>query len=127
MANWHINTKGEVHPCRAKPGNCRFGGATGEENHFSSKEDAELSLAKKNLDYSALGTRKKRSTINIGKANTETLAAVETLVDKGLAVSSAKTLDALQPATGRYSEVDILEEDLKGLSLDVLKSKKRPF
>lgn len=127
MANWHINDKGEVHPCRARSGNCRFGGASGEENHFSSRESAELSLAKKDGEYSALGTRRKRAPLDIGKAKTETRVAVETLLDKGVAVNTTKTLDGLPLGVARHSQVDILEEDLKGISLDVLKGKQRPF
>jgi hypothetical protein len=37
---YHINKRGEVHECHAND-KCRFGGASGHSNHFSSREAAE--------------------------------------------------------------------------------------
>jgi len=127
LTKWHINDKGEVHPCKARPGNCRFGGQTGDKNHFSSKEGAELYLAKGNSGFSELGTRRKRVQIEIGAAKPETKAAVETLLERGVAVSATKSLDGLTAATpSRSSEVDILDDDLKGITLESVKAH-RPF
>lgn len=42
-------------------------------------------------------------------------------------MNTTKTLDGLPLGAARHSQVDILEEDLKGISLDVLKGKQRPF
>ncbi len=124
---WHINDKGEVHPCKARLGNCRFGGQTGDKNHFSSREGAELYLAKGNSGFSELGTKRKRVTVEIGAVKPETKAAVETLLDRGLAVSATSSLEGLTSATpSRSSEVDILEDDLEGISLESIKAR-RPF
>jgi len=38
---YHINELEEVKPCRAIKGKCPFGGETGQDNHFSSKKEAE--------------------------------------------------------------------------------------
>lgn len=43
---YHINNKGEVKPCRAKV-KCRFGGANGNENHFTSASEAEKYVQEK--------------------------------------------------------------------------------
>lgn len=127
MANWHINDKREVHPCRAGSGNCRFGGDSGEDNHFSSRESAELSLALKDEEFSALGTRRKRSSVDLKDARPETRSAVEGLLKRGVSVATTKTLDGLPLGDFTHSEVDILEEDLKGLSLESLRKSKLPF
>lgn len=47
MARYHINDRGEVRPCRAKPGNCRFGGASGTADHFESAAEARVAADKK--------------------------------------------------------------------------------
>lgn len=39
---YHINAKGVPAPCRAKKGNCPFGGEDGTENHFDTMEEAEF-------------------------------------------------------------------------------------
>jgi hypothetical protein len=46
-ARYHVNGLGEVGPCRARI-KCRFGGASGQENHFISRADAE-NFIQKNL------------------------------------------------------------------------------
>lgn len=125
MSNWHINNKGEVHPCRARPGHCRFGGTSGKENHFSSKEQAEKISAQSAGSFSILGTQRKR--INIGKANTDTIKAVSSLVERGVSVSSVATLDRLPLEAKEHSEVDILEDDIRGLSLQGVRRAGRPF
>lgn len=44
MAKYHINDQGEVHPCRASKKPCRFGGADGASNHYTSREAATAAL-----------------------------------------------------------------------------------
>ena len=45
MAKFHINKKGVPALCRAKDGNCPFGGG---EKHFDNKEQAQQFIDKKN-------------------------------------------------------------------------------
>lgn len=41
MAKIHVNTNsGDVGTCKATKGNCPFGGESGEENHYSTREEA---------------------------------------------------------------------------------------
>lgn len=63
MAKWHINGSGEVGRCTATKRRCPFGGASGEENHFSSREKAEEAAAARFETYSTLGgtTKKQRN------------------------------------------------------------------
>jgi hypothetical protein len=52
---YHINDKGEVHRCKARV-KCRFGGATGVENHYSSLAEAEVAAQKTLTDnYGSMG------------------------------------------------------------------------
>jgi len=39
---YHVNNNGEVGICRAKKGNCPYGGGNGTENHFDTKEEAQI-------------------------------------------------------------------------------------
>lgn len=59
---YHINDEDEVGVCSAKPGNCRFKNATGDERkHYTSKNDAMNALsAKLNKQY-PLSTHRKRA------------------------------------------------------------------
>lgn len=41
MTRYHINKNGVPSVCKAKPGNCPYGGQDGNENHFSNIEDAQ--------------------------------------------------------------------------------------
>lgn len=40
MSKFHINEHGFPTSCRAKKGNCPLGGVSGNENHFSTREEA---------------------------------------------------------------------------------------
>lgn len=42
---FHVNSNGEVGPCKAKV-RCRFGGESGVENHFDTAEDARAAVQK---------------------------------------------------------------------------------
>jgi len=82
MVKWHINDKGEVGRCSATKGNCPFGGATGLENHYSSREEAEKVTASSMEGFSNLGTAsKKRPTESF--QNTKT-SIRKSLVDFGI-------------------------------------------
>lgn len=52
MPKYHVNDDGVAGVCRASKRPCKFGGATGQENHFESKEEAvkagEAKIAKEN-------------------------------------------------------------------------------
>lgn len=45
MAKFHINSKGVPAPCKAKEGNCPFGG---EDLHYDNVEDAQVGANNKN-------------------------------------------------------------------------------
>lgn len=42
MGKFHINAQGVPAPCRATKGNCPFGGESGNEDHYDSKEEAQV-------------------------------------------------------------------------------------
>lgn len=46
MPMYHINKNGVPSVCKAKPGNCPYGGQDGNENHFSNIEDAQKAADK---------------------------------------------------------------------------------
>lgn len=123
---WHINGKQEVGKCSVTTGTCPFGGDSGTENHFTSQEAAELFLAKGNKKFSALGTRRKRPRVAIGRVKPETRSAVEDLLDSGVRVSAPKSLDNLNETSLNTSSVDILDESLEGVTLETVR-KNRPF
>lgn len=50
MTKFHINKHGVPAPCRAKKGNCPLGGADGNENHFDTKEEAQMYIDVSNED-----------------------------------------------------------------------------
>lgn len=125
LNRWHINTKGEVGKCSAQS-KCPFGGETGSDNHFTSQEAAELFLAKGSKTFSALGTKRKRPRVAIGRVKPETRSAVEDLLDAGVRVSAPKSLDTMNGASPNTSSVDILDESLGALSLESIR-KNRPF
>jgi len=86
MTKWHINGNGEVGRCTATKGKCPFGGASGLENHYSSREEAEKIVASSMADFSSLGTAsKKRQTESF--QNTKT-ALRKALVSYGVSKSA---------------------------------------
>lgn len=124
MANkWHVNEEGRVLPCEAEVRDC---GLRGNSPHFDNKEDAEHWIAQKDEGYSAFGTRRGNS-VKIGNASRDTREAVRKLLEKGIVVHSAKTIDQIPLTPLELSEIDILEEDLRGVSLEKLKSGAKPF
>lgn len=71
MAKFHIGKKGEPTVCRAKNGNCPFGG---EEQHYSTKQEAQQAIEK--------SLENQHKTINsIQKTNTVSLSSDE-LINK---------------------------------------------
>ena len=82
MIKWHINDKGEVGRCSATKGNCPFGGASGLENHYSSREEAVKTVASSMDGFSNLGTASKKQSNDLFKRNTESLR--KSLVDFGV-------------------------------------------
>jgi len=47
MAKIHVNTNsGEVGACKATKGNCPFGGESGEDNHYATREEATAASEK---------------------------------------------------------------------------------
>lgn len=64
MTKYHINNHGVPAPCRAKKGNCPYGGSDGTENHFNTEEEAQV-YAKKILEgeYNFLPIMKEDSSV----------------------------------------------------------------
>jgi len=120
---WHVNEENRVLPCEAEVRGC---GVKSGLPHFDSKEQAELWIAKQDEGYSAFGTQRGNS-VKIGNANSETRAAVRKLLEKGIVVHSAKTIEQIPLAPLELSEIDILEEEVRGVPLEKLKSGSRPF
>lgn len=60
MIKWHINDSGEVGRCSATKAKCPFGGASGLENHYSSREEAVRFAASSMDGFSDLGTASKK-------------------------------------------------------------------
>lgn len=82
MIKWHINDKGEVGRCSATKGKCPFGGASGLENHYSSREEAEKFVASSMAGFSTLGTSSKKRPTESFKTTRDTLR--KSLVDYGV-------------------------------------------
>lgn len=104
MAKYHINHKGEVKPCQARV-KCRYGGASGSDNHFSNIADAEQAVQKRFSEkYGATNavSRKGKS------ASQEALAS---LSKKGVAVTTVSSVSSHRFQTpGRGSSVDVIDE-----------------
>lgn len=123
---WHINDVQKVMPCDAAPGTCRFGKGSEEPRHFASEAEGELFLAKKDSSFSPIGTRRRKAAkpvVNVEKASVGTKTAVNKLVEKGFSVGTARSLEEVGVSS---SQIDILDEDLRGISLDTVK-KNLPF
>lgn len=53
---YHINKNGVPAVCRAKEGNCPYGGESGSENHFDTIEEAQVAADKQNeLQFGLIG------------------------------------------------------------------------
>ncbi|HHT97118.1 MAG TPA: hypothetical protein GXZ90_04400 [Clostridiales bacterium] len=48
MSKFHINKHGVPAPCKAKKGNCPYGGESGNDNHFDTQEEAQAYADKAN-------------------------------------------------------------------------------
>lgn len=67
MSKFHIGKKGEPTVCRAKNGNCPFGG---EEQHYSTKQEAQQAI-ENNLEIQHKTVTSTKKTSNITLSNTE--------------------------------------------------------
>lgn len=108
MAKYHINHKGEVKLCRAQI-KCRFGGASGSENHFEDRSKAEQK-AQKDLSQ-------KYGQLNSGVQKTRPTAEenlIRGLKDKGYRVSRVSSIKSHRFERGSgvsgSSQIDILDE-----------------
>lgn len=82
MIKWHINDKGEVGRCSATKGKCPFGGASGLENHYSSREEAVKEAASTMAGFSNLGTSSKKRPTESFQNTKDTLR--KSLIDYGV-------------------------------------------
>ena len=63
MSKFHINKHGVPAPCKATKGNCPYGGATGNENHYDSLEEAQATIdAMNEQEFGILGKLKQPNT-----------------------------------------------------------------
>lgn len=180
MARYHINKNDEVKPCRAKEGNCRFGGRSGSENHYAdinaAKEEAnkrlenkysELKSTTKTLSseqFKSIHDRLQNALVLYGGADKNELSKVKTvdeivekwfdgdssryrsfrrlmndesmkedakrsvggLIQKGMKVNSSSTVEGINSKLEKSkfvdSEVDLLDEPIKGMNIDTIKS-----
>jgi hypothetical protein len=110
MAKFHINAKGEVKQCRAQI-KCRLGGASGNENHFSNKADAEQAVQAKFAEmYQPLDSVRRSPTPSEKRATTN---AVNSFKKNGLRVSEVPSVVSYKFDNGLnfdVSNVDLLDE-----------------
>lgn len=177
MAKYHINGDGEVKPCRAKMGNCRFGGESGNDNHFGDINQAREAAAKKfqenfpsissntktvsperfsqvkeeiqkalvayggvqkNSDLASVSSTNEiiakwfdgdnssykafRRLISDDTLKPESKRSVGTLITKGLTVNNSVSIDKLNKSLDESkfsnSEIDLLDEPVKGIDLE---------
>lgn len=108
MAKYHINAKGEVKPCRAQV-KCRFGGASGKENHFTNKNQAEK-VAQMNFSAQFGETSAVRKNFINQKDAEKTL---KTLSDKGVRVKNVDSVNDFNFNNSKdysVSNIDVLDE-----------------
>lgn len=108
MAKYHINNKGEVKLCRAQI-KCRFGGASGSENHFADKSEAEKK-AQKDLSqrYGQVNNGVQKAKGSPGDK------LIRGLRDRGYSVTHVTSIKSHsfgsgKPLTGP-SQIDVLDE-----------------
>lgn len=119
MAKFHINNRGEVKPCQAKV-RCRFGGASGQENHFTSQEAAAAALQR---NY---GTKYGVSPTALRKTS---LPSLQDLAARGVPVNHVTSVRShtFPPSQG-VSTVDILDESMTpGFMEDLRGGNLHPF
>lgn len=61
MSKYHINKNGVPAPCRAKEGNCPYGGMDGNEDHFDTLEEAQKHIDNENERIHGLAAKVKTS------------------------------------------------------------------
>lgn len=107
MAKFHINNNGEPKTCHAKV-RCRFGGASGTENHFSSLKEAEAASQKKleKIYGSAQGGVKKAD------LSSDTKAALTKFYRDGVRVQHVGSIAAgnLTKPSATASDVTVMDE-----------------
>lgn len=108
MAKYHINRKGEVKLCRAQI-KCRFGGASGSDNHFTDKGEAEKK-AQKDLS-------RKYGQVNSAVQKAKTTPnerVINGLRSKGYQVTRVTSIQSHSfgsgQALGGASQIDVLDE-----------------
>lgn len=104
---YHINSKGMPAVCRAKKGNCPFGGESGEENHYNSIVEAQRAADKLNEEsygflpglkkaFSKFSSRKDAKRYKLDELSAEDASIVEQLERKGLTITDKDSLQELE-------------------------------
>lgn len=102
MAKYHINDKGEAGVCRAKT-KCRFGGSSGVDNHFESREAAEKHVQEKlNKQYGQV------ESLSRGTARDD----LKKLANKGVKVEKIAKISQhdFSSAAPDVSTIDLVDE-----------------
>lgn len=114
---FHINNNGEAKPCYARKRPCKYGGSTGKEMHFETKEAAEDFYEKKmKTKYENQFTKRK---------NTKT--ALDTLRNNGVRVKSIQNVPDYNFKRAKdysVSNVDVIEDKLPNNFIKDLKQGK---
>lgn len=80
MAKYHLNEKNEMGVCSASVRPCKFGGATGVDNHFSSQEEALAEMERRfSEEHGAVPTSRQRESDPEEEAQRRREAAEATL------------------------------------------------
>lgn len=107
MAKFHINNNGEAKACHAKV-RCRFGGESGNENHFASMDAAETA-SQKRLEqmYGKVTGGVKKSDLS-----DSTKTALAKLYNEGVRIQHVDSIAAttLKKPSSTVSDVDLLDE-----------------
>lgn len=107
MAKFHINNNGEAKACHAKV-RCRFGGESGNENHFASMDAAEAE-SQKRLEkmYGKVTGGVKKSDLSEGAKS-----ALAKLYNDGVRIQHVESIAAakLRKPSTTVSDVDVLDE-----------------
>lgn len=114
---YHINSNGEVKPCRATKTKCRFGGASGIESHYETREEAEKAISKK---YSSQANK----SFTKNKVSKDAKSILGELKDNGVRVKNIKTITEHNFNRGKnfdISNVDVIDEKLPNNFMEDLK------
>lgn len=95
---FHVNDFDQVGKCKAGKGNCPFGGETGDENHFTTHEEAEHHAEKRlSKRYALVNTLYKSKSANTSQGK-DALGNMRTELKKRIISESTSGKSSLHPS-----------------------------